>query len=208
MSDEQMVVKIAGSQHTATLAQMAQLDITGLEAYRGSLTPAGVFHWRVKECNLSDREFNDTESPTGKTRRPFIELILEASNVESLAQKDLDPADYIGTEHREMIVIRDFNRDTGRFIALLEDSGFAHRGTFEATCDAFQGHEFVAPVKHTTDRHDKERVYANLIYDKVKPMLGAAPAAPAVSTGALTGLAQPAEAAAPVAAPALTLPTG
>lgn len=188
MSDEQMPVKIAGDTHLATLAQISQLDITGVEAFRGGRTPAGVFHWRVKECNLGDREFNDSESETGKTRRPYVELILEATNVESLALKDQDPAEFIGIEHRELMIVRDFNRDVGRYIALLEDSGFTFRGNLADTCDAFQGHEFIAPVKHTTDRNDKDRVYANLVYDKVAPMVGAAPATPTAPAAALTGL--------------------
>ena len=206
MSDEQMPVKIAGDTHLATLAQISQLDITGVDAFRGGRTPAGVFHWRVKECNLGDREFNDSESESGKTRRPYIELLLEASNVESLADKSLDPAEYIGTEHRELMIVRDFNRDVGRFIALLEDSGFTFRGNLADTCDAFQGHEFIAPVKHTADRNDKDRIYANLMYDKVAPMVGAAPAAPATPAAALTGLAAAAPAAAPAAATGVSLP--
>lgn len=174
-----------------SLLQLAQVDMTSIEEYRFENRPAGVYVFRVKNADTDTIEVTDEESG-GTVKRGAIVITLDVINCLSLNDPNLNPADQIGTEHREMIFLSDLQKGLGRLKALMNDAGFVSNGPLDEVLNNFKGFEFVANITVSKSKKDPDKEFSNL--SKVKPMgEGATPAAPAATTqAAQAGNAAPA----------------
>jgi len=189
MTAEEMALEdvLIGDDQLATLAELAELDISDVDPWRGyTQFPVGMFHWRVQSSDLSTQ---DTKS--GK--RAVMSVTLECLAVEALQDKTLNPADYIGEVHQERIMIFDLDKSVGQMVALMQDAGFQGKGTFLQLMRQFGESkiEFKGGIKHRRDKDDPDKVYANLDPQKIRPAVVSA-AVGVASAGAAATPATPA----------------
>lgn len=160
----------AGEWEDVSLDELAGLDMTDVQAVRGApVFPKGQYHFVVREHETRIVVVEDLDMGD-KVKVPVITLTVEALDGE-LVDKAADMGDWVGKQHREQFWIRDKLTDTGRIKALMEDSGFTP--TVEQLfpmLDEFIGHEFLAFVKNTVSKKDKDTIYANLDAKRVTPL--------------------------------------
>lgn len=181
MSDNELVsIIMAGETQNVSLNDLLGIDLNDIEEYRGGeAAPEGVYEWRVKEAIMDVAEVNDKDLGQ-KIRRPRIVFALEAIGVRQVKDMSVEKESLVGIVHSERFFVKDALKDIGRVKAFLVDMGRQGTGALQALLDGTIGHEFVGAIKHTKDKNDTSRVYANLDFKTVQPIGGAiASAAPA-----------------------------
>ena len=157
---------------TVALADLAGVDMTQVEEYRGGeAAPEGVAEWKLTEVEIGTREVNDKEQ--GQVDRAVVGFTCEAIAYRNCKDASTDPGTLIGTIHIEMFFIKDLVKDLGRVKAFLQDMGRVGNGPLQALCDAAIGHEFVGAIKHRKDKNDTSRIYANFDFKTIAPLGGA-----------------------------------
>lgn len=186
MSDELLSIIMAGETAAVSLEDLMSIDLTDVEEFRGGETlPEGIFEWRIKSAIMDVAEVNDKELGQ-KVRRARVMFGLEAIACRQVKDMAIDKDTLVGAEFNERFFIKDALKDIGRVKSFLVDIGMQGSGPLQQLLDATVGHEFVAGIKHTKDKNDTSRVYANLDQKTIKPLGGDA-AAPATAKPALFG---------------------
>lgn len=209
MSENTLVnIKMDDDVGDVSLLELMNFDITDMEAVRGMpLVPEGVYEWRITGAEIGSMEVFDKELDA-KVSRATVSFKLEALACRQVKDPELDPAalNSIGFMHR--IFIKDFKRDIGRVKAFLEDIGMNAGGSLQTLLEMAQGMEFVAAIKHTRDKNDKDKMYANLDDRTISPIGGDVVEQQMPSEAAVVTTVRPAPAVAPAvhAAPAAPRP--
>ena len=205
MSENTLVnLKMGDDVGDVSLLDLMNFDVTEMEAVRGMpLAPEGIYEWRVTGAEIGAMEVHDKEQDA-KVSRATVTFKLEAISCRHAKAPEVDPNSLIGTNFQHRIFIKEFARDIGRVKAFLEDIGMNASGNLQTLLEMAQGMEFVAGIKHTKDKNDKDKVYANLDERSITPLgeMNAAAQEAAVETRVI-----PAAQANPVAA-AAPRPTG
>lgn len=165
MSDDiSDIVSIGGE--NVSLADLAGFDLGGVQELRGSLTPIGTFRLMVKSAVLAMVTTKDGPS-AGVVFEFIIKEVLAVVPPEGMDNFEEDSL--IGTEHRHTFFIREA-KDLGRVKAFLIDIGYQGVGQLQDLLQGSVDHEFIGSIRHTADKNDKERKFANLRLDKLKPI--------------------------------------
>jgi len=191
-------LSIQGQDQLVSLLDLAGVDITDIPEFRGGeQAPEGVYEWRVKLAELTSMDVKNGDDPTGpKIPRPVISFHLESLACRNVKDPSIDPTSLTGISHTERIFLKDLMKDLGRAKAFMTDIGLAATGSVRDLLEQCTGMEFVAAIKHTTDRNDKDRKYANIDNKTITPMMEVAqPATVASVGGAVAGVAAAAPAA-------------
>ena len=188
MSDEIVTIVMAGETQQVNLADLMSIDLGEVEEFRGGeAMPAGISEWRIKECGMDTQEINDAQLGE-KVVRPRVWFKLEVLTCRQLLDASIDKDTLVGAEHNERFFIKDVLKDIGRVKAFLTDIGREGSGALSVLLDQSIGHEFIGGIKHTKSKNDASVVYGNLDMKSLKPMGGAATAAPAApKVGGLFG---------------------
>lgn len=146
-----------------SLADIAGLDMSNVEAVRYQRTPAGCYIFSIAEAKLGTYGEGDNAKAAA-----MFELKIE--NVISLSDDSIDQAAWVGKVHKETFFLRKehFMDDLGRVVAFLQDIGLQTAGDLQVLLDASKGHLFQGFVTHTPDKNDKDKIYANLNRDQKK----------------------------------------
>lgn len=167
MTDEnvQIVVGSGDNIEMMNMGDLLNVSFDDVEEYRFENRPAGLFEFKVKEAGIGTQE-------TKNGVRAVIFFNVEVINCEALVDKNLDPASQIGEFHRETIFISDPVKDFGRAKAFVADTGMditpgqpVSTQLLELTDQTFRGE-----IKHTKDKEDKTKVYANINMQTLKDL--------------------------------------
>lgn len=157
-------IQVMVGEEEVGLMDIAGLDMTDVEEYRLTVTPAGKYHWRINDAKLDHLEvMKDKSNPDeGKVKKPVVQFELEAQNCYALVDDKLDPANAVGQKHTETFFITDPQKDLGRIKAFLADIGLEGKGTLQTLLDEAHGMEFVSDVTNRPDKNNPDFIYANL----------------------------------------------
>lgn len=165
MSDDVSdLVSIGGE--NVSLSDLAGFDLGSVQELRGALTPVGTFRFSVKEGKLA--MVTTKNGPTAGVAFTFlIKEVLAVVPPDGMDSFDEDSL--INTEHRHTFFIMEA-KDLGRVKAFLIDIGYQGSGALQDLLHGSVDHEFIGSIKQTRDRDDKDKIYANLRLDKLKPI--------------------------------------
>lgn len=160
MSDE---IQVTIGESSVSLTDLAGVDLTDVKEVRSMVTPAGKFHFRIKDASLKAVEATNKEDPQGpKINKPVIQFELESQNCFSLVDDEADPADEIGIMHYEAFWLNDVKKDLGRVKAFLIDIGIdGNKAVSELLAEA-HGIEFVCDINNVKNKDNPDIVYANM----------------------------------------------
>lgn len=158
-----------------SLSDLAQLAMDDVPELRSSTLPAGIYEFVVDDCEFTvvERTVNGS-----LTKIPQVNIILKVLRPLQLAAPETveDPATLIGRKYTERFGISPDNaiESLGYLKAFLVDIGATGKGKLPEVCESSKGKVFTAPIKHTRDKHDADKVYSNLNRQRIAPVAPAA----------------------------------
>lgn len=174
MSDEIFGIEIDGEYQNLSLADIMGIDTSQINEFRGGgRAPAGIYEWRITDCGFDSMEVNDRQLGE-KVMRPFFAVKLEALACRACKDPSVDPTALVGITHSERVFLKDLRKDLGRVKSFFVDIGLTGPGSYADHAQQAVGAEFVAPITHSKDKNDPDRIYANLDFNKIEPLAGAA----------------------------------
>ena len=162
MSDDTYTIKQGNEEMEVSLADIAGIDMNDVEEFEGGFepTPVGVYTLGCRDAGLDEL--------AGKAVIYFtFEIEVCHAIIEGDSGKDEDSI--IGWEHKETIFIGDLAKSVGQAKAIMSKAGFRGQGSLQELLDEFVGTSFIAPIKHRTDKNDKDRIYSNIVIKKIQP---------------------------------------
>lgn len=147
----------------STLAQLADMDVSGIAEIRSERFVQGTFGWRVAEAEGPVRG-----KPTDDgTPRALCKFVLECIEVVSLLKPSevANPESLIGKKHTETQFIElgaEYESGVGRTRAFIADIGCNNKGKLGEIVAATVGHVFRAPIVHSANKQDPSNPYARL----------------------------------------------
>lgn len=107
-----------------SLADLAGLDVSGIEEIRSERLPAGMFLFKGKAVSLSEMQNRDDE------KRFLATVTLEVAEVQALLDNKIDSAGLVGKTHTERfyIVPEKAEEGIGRIRAFVSDIGLNSAG--------------------------------------------------------------------------------
>lgn len=158
-----------------SLADLAGVDVSGIEEVRFETMPIGTFRFRVKEASIDEGFNKDNE----KCFKPQFELeVIETISILKTPQGE-DKAEYadkqVGRKHTERFNINmakdneEIAKAIGRVKAFHTDIGGESWGSnLIENCESTVDLEFVGNITHQQDPNDKSRQFARLNVPKKK----------------------------------------
>lgn len=149
MSD---IVNVGDAQ--ISLEELAGVDMSGVEEYRFSIVPVGVYTFKGVEAAL-------TAIDTNEGKKAVVQFTAEITSV--LSTTDANADGLIGKKHTESFFLsKDLQKGLGAAKAFMTDIGMTGNGTLNELLQQFTGHEFGAAIKHRKDKNDPDRIYAGM----------------------------------------------
>ena len=173
MPDQEEILKesVAIGDESVKWAELAEIPMDELDPFRGySKLPLGLYIFQVKKTEMGVREnVGDNNLTRGTMNGEFAVL-----EVKSTKKFDGDNENLVGSSHFEGVMIFDAERDFGKWMAIMLDSGFYKKGSGKSLGQVFRdfgesGHKFEAGISHRKDRNDPDKSYAELDLNSVKP---------------------------------------
>lgn len=150
-----------------SLADLAEIDLEGIEEVRYENLPKGVYEWEVSKADLV------SDSKDGEIR---YKAEFELKVVEMLSS--LEPGTNLdaqaGRTHTERFFIypkrseEEAGKAIGRIKAFVSDIGAESQGKLGDVVKDSKGTNFRARIEHKPDRNDPSTVYARLRLEKKK----------------------------------------
>lgn len=153
-----------------SLADLAGIDVSGIEEVRYSTLPAGGFGFEVTGADLGEDE-KDGE------RRFYAKFDLKVNEVKTVIDPEAakDKESLVGKAHSERFFIdptkteKEVQEAIGRIRAFITDIGMDSAGTLGDVVRNTKGHIFVGKIIKQKDKADKSIEYARLKLDPKKP---------------------------------------
>lgn len=148
-----------------SLADLADLDLEGIEEVRFESLPKGVYEFEVAEAKI------ESDAKDGEPRYK-IEFGLKILEMLSSIEPGVDLESFAGKTHTERFFIypkksqEDAAKAIGRVKAFLADMGCATEGKFNPAVLDSKGHTFRGRIEKQKDRNDAAIEYARLRLDK------------------------------------------
>jgi len=155
--DLDTMVNLTGSESQVSLADIAGIDMTDVKEVRFENLPIGSYEFKSEPGELSS--IGEGEDAKALIRFPLIVTAVYA------VSEGVDAAIIVGKKHSQGFQIKTME-DLGRAKAFLVDAGFKGTGQLQELLTAFEGHVFRANIKHTRDKNDKDRIFANIDFPK------------------------------------------
>ena len=148
-----------------TLAQLAGIDLDGIQEKRFSDFPAGNFFWEV----VADPEPPKLVAINGKAAVPFNLKCLQVFAVKDVpGEPPIKPEDWVGKVHRETMFLSDLE-SIGYLKAFLIDIGGTGKGALDSLLLGTVGLRFAAPIAKRRDKDDHDKIYTNINRMKLIP---------------------------------------
>lgn len=151
---------------TVTLADLAGLDISDVEAKRFFRAPKGVYVWEI----CMDEQDNLPPGVRAINGKAAMVMPLKIINVIALKDPDYSGTgtDLIGKIHRETQFIT--QEESLKYIkAFLQDIGLSGNGRLNDLLAGAVGLKFQAPIAHQVDKNDTSKVYSRIDQGKIIP---------------------------------------
>lgn len=158
MSDDDLntLVNIGGG-NTVSLADIAGIDMEGVKEVRFTLFPIGSYEWKALPGEL-------LTIGEGEDAKAMVRFPLECVSVFAIQEGEV-AEEAISKKHTQGFQIKTMD-DLGRAKAFLVDAQFKGSGKLSELLAEFEGHVFKGNIKHTKDKNDKEKIYANIEFPK------------------------------------------
>lgn len=171
MSDENdLNKKIMLEGESVSLADLAGLDMDTVVEKRGESFPKGDFTWEI-----------DTEDAPklvvigeGEKARGAVQFVAKCLDVVRITDPEFsgDQNALIGKKHREAFFITTLE-SVGYIKAFFKDIGAPYNKDFNILLSGSAGTRFNAPIGKRKDPNDTDKVYTQIVRNKVKPLAGA-----------------------------------
>lgn len=152
MSDT-VTLEQGGIEIETSLAELAQMDMTGIEAAFGGFvtTPANVSLWAVK--SMAFEQLGD-----------FVVVAIEnvCTKCYAVQSDEYNTDTFVGYEHTENIFIKDVIKDKALIVGFLSMIGVATTGKLDVLFDQAVGINYVAKTTNSVSKKDKDKVFANM----------------------------------------------
>lgn len=178
-----LMVELEGS--SVSLSQLAGSDFTEIVEQRFSNLPAGGYVFDVsveKPPHLEAVDSKGKKKPAGI----FTFTVADCTGLKFPTETPEGPLSLIGRSHRETFFIND-DKSIGYMKAFVKDIGVDNTGSMGGLpghagfLDRCAGIRFAALIGHRKDPNDSDKVYVNIVRDKIVPM--EAPAASTLAVG-------------------------
>lgn len=189
MADDLNEMLQVGDQQVS-LAQLAGMDMEQVEEYvlEFPKTPTGIYLLQAKEGELV--------AIGGKACMKYTSTI---HHVQDLVDKEVNPQDWIGKTHDELMFIGVSPittplQDIGIGKKFMRDTGFKGTGDLGTMLKSWgqSGVYYVAKIVKKPNKNDPDKEYSNIDKEKVKPYEAAsAPTAPPAETQQAPAQEQP-----------------
>lgn len=157
-----ITIKEDNEEQEIDLADIANIDMDGIEAFEGGFepTPVGVYQFNCMDAGI--KQINS---------KGVIYFELEVEAVHALKEGGAEEAEkLLGWKHEETIFITDVKKSVGQAKAIMQNAGFVGQGKLEDILDAFVGTSFLSPTKQRKDPNDADKIYSNLVVKKITPV--------------------------------------
>lgn len=167
--DTVVTLEIDGAEGEYALDDLLNFDTTEIEENEGwTQAPAGVAEWRLTDASIGVKQMKDKDTDLN-VNRLVVSFKLQAIAYLTVKGDD-DPTKLAGTEHTESFYIKDLKKDIGRVKYFVGRIGLPNTGSPSVYVPACVNAEFAAAMKHTVDKNNKDRVFANLDMKSIKPI--------------------------------------
>lgn len=150
-----------------SLAQLADLDISGIDEIRFEQLPMGSYEFNTEEATYGDDE-KDGEP------RIKVEFAFKILEVKSVLEPGVDKESLVGKTHTERFFIKpaeeakEVATQIGRIRAFITDIGGNSEGKFGEVIANMKGHTFVSKITKRKDKNDSSVSYSRLSPDPKK----------------------------------------
>lgn len=153
-----------------TLADLTGVSLDDVKELRGESFPKGNFIWEVdgeKPPHLAVIGEGDKAKGAAVFRAKCLEVI-------TVDDKDFtgDVNGLVGKVHQETFFLTTVE-SLGYLKAFMKDIGAPYNPNVKALLEGSVGTRFQAPIGKRKDRNDEDKIYTNLIRNKLKPLGGA-----------------------------------
>ena len=168
--DLDLTTEVAISEGIVALGDLLGSDVSAVSPFFGfEKFPEGLYDWTLKDADITVR---DTKN--GKMACIYFEWI--ATNVHTLKDASIDPAEVLGREYMDNIFVHDPMRAIGQARAIIEQAGGSWGTSLPDNLAAFKA---AAPgvtfgITQSKDKNDPDKVYSNTDMRSIKPLVKAA----------------------------------
>lgn len=158
---------MAESMEGFSLADLADVDVSGIEEVRYSTLPAGAFGFQIIEADLGEDEKDGN-------RRFFAKFDMKVVEVKAIIDPNADKEAVIGKQHSERFFVDPSKTEDevkaaiGRIRAFITDIGMDSAGNLGPIVRNTKDHIFVGKIVKQKDKDDKSVEYARLRLDPPK----------------------------------------
>lgn len=143
-----------------SLADLADLDVSGIDEIRFENLPAGIYDFIIKSPELAEGTNKEQETLF------YFGAKLEVEEcISLLAGGDLDKMKGKIHNHRQNIEPADAETGIGRIRAFATDVGLDSTGKLGAVVERMKDHRFRCKVVEQTDKTDPSIKYARLRFE-------------------------------------------
>jgi hypothetical protein len=150
-----------------SLADLADVDVSGIEEVRFSSLPAGVYGFEVIESDLHEDEKDGN-------RRFYAKFDMRVVEVKAVIDPNADKESIVGKNHGERFFVdpskteEEVKAAIGRIRAFITDIGMDSSGKLGDIVRNAKGHVFTGKIVKQKDKDDKSVEYARLRLDPKK----------------------------------------
>lgn len=151
-----------------SLADLANIDVSGVDAVRYVQLPAGIFVFEVTDAKMLEGQNDDGD------KRFNSDFTLTIREVKSVLESGVDKDSLIGKTHTERQYItpakgqEETTKAIGRVRAFVEDSGGTWSGNIVESVQNTKGNVFTGKLVHQKDRNDPSRINVRLQLEERK----------------------------------------
>ncbi len=148
-------IRVNGQEQEVSLAELAELDITGVEASFGgfAIAPPSTSLWKVNSMALETMgEYT------------VVQAVLEVEKCYAILDKtgEYDTESYIGQTFNLNFFLKELPKDVGQVVGFLQKIGMQTGGKLDALFDQAVGQSFVGKVTHSKNKDDPDKPYQNM----------------------------------------------
>jgi hypothetical protein len=170
--NDDLNAKIFVDGEAVTLADLAGISMDDVQERRGEAFPKGVFVFEVEGGEDVPRLRAIGE---GEKAKGGVIFALKCLDVIGVADPEFnsDPSTLIGKVHRETFFLSS-GESLGYLKAFIKDIGAPYNPKLVEMLSTCAGVRFQAPIGKRKDKDDADKVYTNIVRQKIKPLAGAA----------------------------------
>lgn len=154
-----------------TLADLTGINLDDVKELRGVSFPKGTYVFEVDDEKPPSASVIG-EGDNAKAAVTFRAKCLEVIHIDD-KEFEGDPNDLVGKCHQEAFFLTTLE-GLGYLKAFFKDIGAPYNPNLNAMMAGSVGTRFQAPIGKRKDKNDADKIYTNIVRNKIKPLAGAA----------------------------------